>query len=397
MHIPAFICDAVRTPFGQQGGVLSSMPVAELGAIPLMALMVRNPQIDWEQLSDVLYGCTHPHAASRQSLARASSLLAGLPASVPGLIVNRLAGSGLEAVGHAARSIKSGESAMMIAGGLESASQLPNEPINPATAAAFMQEKAVAEGSIMNKEAAQALSYISTLETIEKLVGELDIERRSQDRFAYASHRKAYAAQQNGNFLNEITPVTHAQKEGNPIIVTEDEIARRVSQTELSGMEPLLANGTITPGNSANAGDGACALLIACEKAAYKYSLMPKARILGMAVAGVPDKSGIAASIAVRKLLVQTGLSIEEVAIIELHEAFAAQSIAFMRDWGMQDDDPRINPNGGTIAFGDPAGATGARLITMAVYHLHRIKERYALCVMSVEAGQGIALMLERV
>jgi acetyl-CoA acetyltransferase family protein len=401
MHIPAYICDAVRTPFAYEGGVLSSLRPEELGAIPLMALMVRNPHIDWEQLTDVLYGCAYPSIREGGSSARLSNVLADVPAAVPGALINRFSGSGIDAVGSAARFIKSGEASMIVAGGLDSMSQANRLNSGRQTG----DNVASASGGnfdaigLENMLAQMEYGSLAMAESVERLAKEFNIERRSQDRFAYASHRKAYAAQQNGYFDAEITPVTIAQKNGDPAIVTQDGFPSKVSSAALAGMEPVsLDGGTITQGNSAPAGDGACALLLACENAAHKYSLMPKARVLGMTVVSVsPDAMGIAAAVAGRKVLVQTGLAMDEVGVIELNEAYAAQAIAVLRDWGLQDDDPRVNPNGGALALGHPLGATGARLVLTAMHQLHRAKERYALCATCAGAGQGIALIIERV
>jgi acetyl-CoA acetyltransferase family protein len=400
MHIPAYICDAIRTPFAYQGEGLSSLRPEELGAVPLMALTIRNPHIDWEQLSDVLYGCSYPSIRESGSSARISNLLADLPAAVPCALINRLSGSGMDAVGSAARFIKSGEAAMMVAGGLESMSHANGLDVarsvgEGAGALTKSPDSARLDTMLVQME----YGSIAMAESVERLVREFGIERRAQDRFAYASHRKAYAAQQNGYFDAEITPVTLAQKNSDPVIVTRDGFPSRVSSTALAGMEALFPEGgTVTKGNSAPAGDGACALLLASEAAAHKYSLMPKARILGMAVASVPlDAMAIAAAVAGRKVLVQTGLSMDEISVIELNEVYAAQAIAVLRDWGLQDDDPRVNPNGGALALGHPLSATGARLVMTAMHQLHRAKERYALCAMCAGAGQGIALIIERV
>ncbi len=400
MHIPAYICDAARTPFAYLGGVLSSLRPEELGALPLVALTVRNPHIDWEQLSDVLYGCAYPSIRESGSAARISNLLAGLPAAVPGGLINRLAGSGMDAIGTAARFIKSNEASMIVAGGLDSMSR-----VNGLHSA--QQFTGSPDALHRNSDSVRLQSMLvqveygsaAMTESVERLAREFNIERRSQDRFAYASHRKAYAAQQNGYFDAEITPVTIAQKNGDPVIVTQDGFPSRVSSAALADMEALFPeDGTITRGNTAPAGDGACALLLACETAAHKYSLMPKARVLGMAVVSVPlDAMAIAAAVAGRKVLVQTGLAMEEMGVIELNEDYAAQAIAVLRDWGLQDDDPRVNPNGGALTLGHPLGASGARLVMTAMHQLHRVKERYALCAMCAGAGQGIAMIIERV
>lgn len=412
MHIPAYICDAVRTPFGAYQGLLSRLRGDELAALPLMALMVRNPHIDWEQLSDVIYGCAAQEGEAGHNLARVASMLAGLPPAVPGASINRLCGSGLDAAGSAARAIKSGEAEIMIAGGAESMSRSRQLGMlsdlgssgagSTAAAASGMPNLTDADlatpvfsSQLMQTRYAAAVSGLSA----EKLAREFEIDRRMQDRYAYASLRKAYAAQQNAYFDAEIVPVTITGKDGDPLVVTKDECIYRPSNATLAGLDALAeADGTVTAGNSAGAGDGACALLLACEKMAYKFSLLPKARVLGMAVAGVPPElMGIGAAIAARKLLVQSKLSMDEMDVIELDESSAAQAVAVLRDWGLTDDDRRVNPNGGAIAFGHPMGATGARLVSTALYQLHRAKGRYGLCAMGVGAGQGIALLIERV
>jgi acetyl-CoA C-acetyltransferase len=395
MHIPAYICDAVRTPFAYQGNALAVIQPEELGAIPLMALMARNPHIDWEQVGDVLYGCSYPSLRESGSSARVSNLLAGLPAAVPGALINRLSGSGMDAVGSAARFIKSGEVSMIIAGGLDSMSHVGGFSVQHPGSTAKNSDSMRLDSLLVQME----YGSLAMAQSVEQLVKEFSIERRAQDRFAYASHRKAYAAQQNAYFDAEITAVTVAQKNGDPLIVTRDGFPSRVSSAALAGMEALNPEGgTITEGNSARAADGACAMLLACETAAHKYSLMPKARVLGMAVVSVPlDAMGIAAGVAGRRILVQTGLAMDEIGVIELNEAYAAQAIAVLRDWGLQDDDPRVNPNGGALALGHSPGATGARMVLTAMHQLHRAKERYALCAMCAGAGQGVALIIERV
>ncbi|MGV3742636.1 MAG: acetyl-CoA C-acyltransferase [Burkholderiaceae bacterium] len=400
MHIPVYICDAVRTPFAYCGEALSALRPEELAAVPLMALMVRNPHIDWEQLNDVLFGCAYPSIRESGSASRASNALADLPPSVPGMLINRLYGSGMDAVGSAARFIKSGEVAMMVASGVDSLSHakgLLSSLQEDGTASPASKNSGF--GRLENMLVQLEYGGLAMTESVERLAREFNIERRSQDRYAYASHRKAYAAQQNGYFDEEITPVTIAQKNGDPSILTQDGFPSRVSSAALAGMEALIPEeGTVTKGNSAPAGDGACALLLANENTAHKYSLMPKARVLGMAVVSVPlDAMAIAAAAAGRKVLVQTGLAMDEISVIELNEAYAAQAIAVLRDWGLQDDDPRVNPNGGALTFGQPPGATGARMVLTAMHQLHRAKERYALCAMCAGAGQGIALIIERV
>jgi acetyl-CoA acetyltransferase family protein len=396
MHIPAYICDAIRTPFAYQDEALATLRPEELGAIPLMALMVRNPHIDWEQLADVVYGCAYPSLRESGSSARVSNLLADLPAAVPGALLNRLSGSGMDAIGSAARFIKSGEASMIIAGGMDSMSHAHGAKLVQQAGQAMENfDSTRLETMLVQME----YGSLAMAQSVERLVKEFNIERRSQDRFAYSSHRKAYAAQQNAYFDAEITPITIAQKNGDPVIVTRDGFPSRVSSAALAGMEVLHPEGgTITRGNTAPPADGACTLLLACETAAHKYSLMPKARVLGMAVVSVPlDAMGIAAAVAGRRILVQTGLAMDEIGVIELNEAYAAQAIAVLRDWGLQEDDPRVNPNGGALTLGHSLGATGARMVLTAMHQLHRAKERYALCAMCAGAGQGIALIIERV
>jgi 3-oxoadipyl-CoA thiolase len=401
MLTPAYICDAIRTPFGRYGGMLSSIRTDDLGAIPLMALMVRNPHADWEQVTDVLYGCANQAGEDNRNVARMASLLAGLPVGVPGATINRLCGSGLDAVGSAARAIKSGEAALMIAGGVESMSRAPFVLGKAETA--FARNVQMYDTTIgwrfVNKLMQAQHGTDSMPETAENVARDFGIDRLSQDRFALASQMKTIAAQENGYFDAEITPVTIAQKNHDPIIITQDEHPRHTSLDALAALEPIVAaDGTVTTGNASGINDGACALLLACEKYAHKYNLVPKARVVGMATAGVPPRvMGMGPAPAARRVLVQTGLTMKQIEVIELNEAFAAQSVAVLRDWGLQDDDPRVNPNGGAIALGHPLGASGARLVTTAINQLHRIKGRYALCTMCIGVGQGIAMIIERV
>lgn len=401
MITSAYICDAIRTPFGRYGGILSSIRADDLGAVPLVALMVRNPNVDWEQVSDVIYGCANQAGEDNRNVARMAGLLAGLPVGVSGATINRLCGSGLDAIGSAARAIRSGEATMMIAGGVESMSRAPYVVGKAETA--FARNMEMIDTTIgwrfVNKLMEAQHGIDSMPETAENVAREFGIDRQSQDRFALASQAKALAAQNNGFFDAEITPVAISQRKGDPLIATRDEHPRTTSIEALARLAPIVApDGTVTAGNSSGINDGACALLLACEKSAHKYTLMPKARVLGMATAGVPPRiMGIGPGPAARKVLVQTGLTMEQMDVIELNEAFAAQSIAVLRDWGLQDDDPRVNPNGGAIALGHPLGASGARLVTTAINQLHRIKGRYALCTMCIGVGQGIALVIERV
>jgi 3-oxoadipyl-CoA thiolase len=401
MLTPAYICDAIRTPFGRYGGKLSSIRTDDLAAVPLTALMVRNPHADWEQVTDVLYGCANQAGEDNRNVARMASLLAGLPVGIPGATINRLCGSGLDAVGSAARAIKSGEATLMIAGGVESMSRAPFVLGKAETAfARNVQMYDTTTGwRFVNKLMQAQHGTDSMPETAENVARDFGIDRLSQDRFALASQMKTIAAQENGYFDAEITPVTIAQKNQDPIIITQDEHPRHTSLDALAALKPIVAaDGTVTAGNASGINDGACALLLACEKHAHKYNLVPKARVVGMATAGVPPRvMGMGPAPAARKVLVQTGLTMKQIEVIELNEAFAAQSIAVLRDWGLQDDDPRVNPNGGAIALGHPLGASGARLVTTAINQLHRIKGRYALCTMCIGVGQGIAMIIERV
>ena len=401
MIIPAFICDAIRTPFGRYGGMLSSLRADDLAAIPLAALMVRNPDVDWEQLSDVLLGCANQAGEDNRNVARMAVLLAGLPVGVPGATINRLCGSGMDAVGSAARAIRAGEATMMIAGGVESMSRAPL--VMPKGESAFSRHAEIHDTTLgwrfVNRLLQAEYGTESMPQTAENVAREFGIDRNAQDRFALASQNKAAKAQKEGWFDEEITPVTVAQKKGEPLILTTDEHPRATSLDVLAALPPIVAaDGTVTAGNASGVNDGACALLLACEKSAYKYGLKPRARVLGMACAGVPPRvMGMGPAPAARKVLVQTGLTMDQMDVIELNEAFAAQALAVLRDWGLQDDDPRVNRNGGAIALGHPLGASGARLVATAVGQLHATRGRFALCTMCIGVGQGIAVVLERV
>ncbi len=397
----AFICDAIRTPIGRYGGALSSVRTDDLGAIPLKALMARNPQVDWAAITDVLYGNTNQAGEDNRNVARMALLLAGLPKEVPGATINRLCGSGLDAVGTAARAIKSGEAQMMIAGGVESMSRAPF--VMPKADSAFSRANAVYDTTIgwrfVNKLMKELHGTDSMPETAENVAVEYKIEREAQDRMALASQLKAVAAQKSGYFDAEITPVTIAQKKGDPVIVSKDEHPRDTSLESLGKLKGVVRpDGSVTAGNASGVNDGSCALLIASEEAARKNGLTPKARIVGMATAGLaPRIMGMGPAPATRRVLQLTGLTLAQMDVIELNEAFAAQGLAVLRDLGLQDDDPRVNPNGGAIALGHPLGASGARLATTAVNQLTRTRGRYALCTMCIGVGQGIALILERV
>ncbi len=397
----AFICDAQRTPFGRYGGALSSVRADDLAALPIQALVRRNPKVDWEALADVIYGCANQAGEDNRNVARMAALLAGLPVGVPGGTVNRLCGSGLDALGTAARAIKSGEAQLMIAGGVESMSRAPF--VMPKAESAFSRSNAVYDTTIgwrfVNKLMKERYGVDSMPETAENVATDFKIERAAQDRMALASQLKAVAAQKAGVFDAEIVPVSIAQKKGDPIVVKADEHPRETSLEALAKLKGVVRpDGTVTAGNASGVNDGACALLVASEAAAAKHGLTPRARIVGMATAGVaPRIMGIGPAPATRKVLELTGLSLAQLDVIELNEAFAAQGLAVLRDLGLADDDARVNPNGGAIALGHPLGASGARLATTAVNQLHRIGGRYALCTMCIGVGQGIAVVLERV
>jgi 3-oxoadipyl-CoA thiolase len=396
----AFICDAIRTPFGRYGGALSSVRTDDLAAISLRALMARNTAVDWAAVTDVLMGCANQAGEDNRNVARMATLLAGLPIDLPGATINRLCGSGLDAVGTAARAIKSGEAHMMIAGGVESMSRAPF--VMPKADTAFSRANAVYDTTIgwrfINKLMKEQYGVDSMPETAENVAEQFKIERTAQDAMALASQLKAVAAQKSGFFNAEITPVSIAQKKGDPLIVTQDEHPRETSMESLAKLKGVVKpDGTVTAGNASGINDGSCALLLASEAAAVKNGLSPKARVVGMATAGVaPRIMGFGPAPATRKVLTLTGLSLAQMDVIELNEAFAAQGLAVMRDLGLQDNDPRVNPNGGAIALGHPLGASGARLVTTACNQLHRTNGRYALITMCIGVGQGIAMIIEK-
>ena len=397
----AFICDAIRPPFGRYGGVLSSVRTDDLGAIPIAALMARNPQVDWAALTDVIYGCVNQAGEDNRNVGRMASLLAGLPPEVPASTVNRLCGSGLDALGSAARAIKSGEASLMIAGGVESMSRAPFVMGKAETA--FSRSAEIFDTTIgwrfINKLMKQKYGTHSMPETAENVADEFKVNRQDQDAMALASQLKAVAAQKAGYFDAEITPVTIPQRKGDALVVSKDEHPRETSLEALAKLKPIVREGgTITAGNASGVNDGACALLLANEAAIKQQGLTPRARVVGMATAGVaPRIMGIGPAPATEKVLALTGLRIEQMDVIELNEAFAAQGLAVLRLLGVRDDDPRVNPNGGAIALGHPLGASGARLATTAINQLHRSGGRYALCTMCIGVGQGIAVILERV
>jgi 3-oxoadipyl-CoA thiolase len=401
MTTQAFICDAIRTPFGRYGGALSSVRADDLGAIPLRALMQRNPGVDWLAVTDILYGCVNQAGEDNRNVARMASLLAGLPFEVPGSTINRLCGSGLDALGTAARAIKSGEAHMMIAGGVESMSRAPY--VMGKADSAFSRSTQMFDTTIgwrfVNKLMKEKYGVDSMPETAENVATDYKIDRASQDKMALASQMKAVAAQKAGYFDAEICAVTIPQKKGDAVVVSQDEHPRATTMDALTKLKPIVKpDGTVTAGNASGVNDGACAILLASEAEAKKHGLTPKARVVGMATAGVaPRIMGIGPAPATQKVLALTGLTIEQMDVIELNEAFAAQGLAVLRMLGLQDDDPRVNPNGGAIALGHPLGASGARLATTAVNQLHKTQGRYALCTMCIGVGQGIAVILERV
>jgi acetyl-CoA C-acetyltransferase len=396
----AYICDAVRTPFGRYGGALSGVRADDLGAIPLAALMARNPKLDWQAVSDVIFGCANQAGEDNRNVARMSALLAGLPLEVPGSTVNRLCGSGLDALGTAARAIRSGDADLMIAGGVESMSRAPF--VMPKAESAFSRANRVEDTTIgwrfVNRLMKERFGVDSMPETAENVATEFKIEREAQDRMALASQQRALAAQKRGFFDAEIAPVSIPQKKGEAIVVARDEHPRDTSLETLSRLKGVVRpDGTVTAGNASGVNDGACALLLASEAAAVKHGMTPRARVVGMATAGVPPRiMGMGPAPATRKVLELTGLTLAQLDVIELNEAFAAQGLAVLRDLGLRDDDPRVNPNGGAIALGHPLGASGARLATTAVNQLHATGGRYALLTMCIGVGQGIAVVLER-
>ncbi len=397
----AFICDAIRTPFGRYGGSLSSIRTDDLGAIPLKALMARNPGVDWQAVTDVIFGCANQAGEDNRNVAHMASLLAGLPLEVPGSTVNRLCGSGLDAVGTAARAIKAGEATLMIAGGVESMSRAPF--VMPKAESAFSRNNAVYDTTIgwrfVNKLMKEKYGVDPMPETAENVATDYKVEREAQDRMALNSQLRAVAAQKAGHLAREITPVTIAQKKGDPIFVSQDEHPRETSLEALAKLKGVVRpDGTVTAGNASGVNDGACALLLADEATAAKNGLTPRARVVGMATTGVaPRVMGIGPAPATEKVLALTGLSLAQLDVIELNEAFAAQGLAVLRLLGLQDDDERVNAWGGAIALGHPLGASGARLATTAVNRLHATGGRYALCTMCIGVGQGIALVLEKV
>jgi len=398
----AFLCDGIRTPVGRYGGALSSVRTDDLGAIPLKTLKERNSGVDWEEVDDVILGCANQAGEDNRNVARMASLLSGLPLNVPGSTVNRLCGSGLDAVGIASRAIKSGDQQLVIAGGVESMSRAPF--VMGKACAAFSRNAEIFDTTIgwrfVNKLLQKQYGIDSMPETAENLAKEFNISRKDQDVFAWHSQQKAGQAQESGRLATEIVPVSIAQRKGDPLLVEQDEHPRPETKLEKLGKlsTPFRENGCITAGNASGVNDGAAALIVASEKMAIKQNLTPVARIVGMATAGVePRIMGYGPVPATQKLLSLTGISLGEIGVIELNEAFAAQAIAVMRALKMSDDDGRVNPNGGAIALGHPLGMSGARLALTAMRELQLSKERFALCTMCIGVGQGISMLIERV
>ncbi|MAZ03965.1 MAG: 3-oxoadipyl-CoA thiolase [Sneathiella sp.] len=397
----AYICDAVRTPIGRYAGSLSAVRTDDLGAIPIKALMERNPSVNWEKVDDVIYGNANQAGEDNRNVARMSALLAGLPESVGGATINRLCGSGMDATASIARQIMTGEANLGISGGVESMSRAPfvmGKATEPFSRSAEIFDTTIG-WRFVNKKMKDQYGIDSMPETAENVAEDYQVRREDQDLFALRSQEKAAAAQANGSFNDEIIPVTIPQRKGDPIIVDKDEHPRATTIEKLAALKaPFRAGGSVTAGNASGVNDGACAILLASDDAIEEYGLTAKARILGAATAGVPPRiMGIGPAPASQKLLSRLGLTMDDMDVIELNEAFAAQGLAVMRELGLKDDDPRVNPLGGAIALGHPLGMSGARLLTTAMYQLHRTGGRYALCTMCIGVGQGIATVIERV
>jgi acetyl-CoA acyltransferase len=397
----AFICDAIRTPIGRYGGALKDIRADDLGALPLRELMRRNAGVDWSAVDDVIYGCANQAGEDNRNVARMSALLAGLPESVPGSTVNRLCGSGMDAVGSAARAIRSGDCSLMIAGGVESMTRAPF--VMGKADSAFSRHAAIYDTTIgwrfVNPLMKKLYGTDSMPETAENVAEDYGVSRADQDLFAFNSQTKAARAQKDGILAQEIVAVQLAQKKGDPILFEHDEHPRLSELATLAKLKGVVRpDGSVTAANASGINDGACALLLASAAAAERHGLTPRARVVGMATAGVaPRVMGIGPAPASQKLLAHLGMTIDQMDVIELNEAFASQGLAVMRMLGLRDDDPRVNPNGGAIALGHPLGMSGARLVTTAMYQLHRTGGRYALCTMCIGVGQGIALVIERV
>ncbi|TCK43952.1 acetyl-CoA C-acetyltransferase [Paraburkholderia sp. BL8N3] len=397
----AFLCDAIRTPIGRYAGSLSAVRADDLGAVPLRALMERNKDVDWSAVEEVIFGCANQAGEDNRNVARMSALLAGLPDGVPGTTVNRLCGSGMDAIGIAARAIKSGEASFLIAGGVESMSRAPF--VQGKATSAFSRQADIYDTTIgwrfVNPLMKKLHGIDSMPETAENVADDYKVSRADQDAFAVRSQQKAARAQQDGTLAQEIVAVTIAQKKGDPVVVSKDEHPRETSVEALAKLKGVVRpDGSVTAGNASGVNDGAAALLIADEDSAKRFGLVPRARILGLATAGVPPRvMGIGPAPATQKLLKRLNMTIDQFDVIELNEAFASQGLAVLRMLGIADDDPRVNPNGGAIALGHPLGMSGARLVTTASYQLQRTGGRFALCTMCIGVGQGIAIAIERV
>jgi len=397
----AFICDAIRTPFGRYGGALAGVRADDLGAVPIKALMQRNQSVDWGALDDVIYGCANQAGEDNRNVARMALLLAGVPQEVPGSTVNRLCGSSMDAIGVAARAIKSGETSLMIAGGVESMSRAPFVMGKADTA--FSRSAKIEDTTIgwrfINPLMKAKYGVDSMPETAENVAVDFKIARADQDAFALRSQQRAAAAIETGRLAEEIVPVTIPQKKGDPVVVAKDEHPRATTMEALAKLKGVVKpEGTVTAGNASGVNDGACAVLLASEAAVRKHGLTPKGRVVAAAVAGVaPRIMGFGPAPAMRKVLDKAGLKLSDIQVIELNEAFASQALAVLRDHKIPDDAAHVNPNGGAIALGHPLGASGARLVTTALYQLRRTGGRYALCTMCIGVGQGIAMIIERV
>ena len=398
----AFICDAIRTPIGRYAGSLSTVRADDLGAIPLRALIERNPSVDWQKIDDIYYGCANQAGEDNRNIARMSGLLSGLPVQVPGSTINRLCGSGMDAIGIASRGIKAAELQLAIAGGVESMSRAPF--VTGKAESAFSRSTQSFDTTMgwrfVNRLMEQQYGIDSMPETAENVAEQCAISRSDQDIFALESQRRASAAQDSGIFAEEIVPVTVTRRKQADLLVDRDEHIR--ADTNLASLAklatPFREQGRVTAGNASGINDGACALLIASEQAAAIHGLTPKARVVAMATIGLePRIMGLGPAPATRKVLALAGLTLEQMDVIEINEAFASQSLAVIRDLGLADNDPRVNPNGGAIALGHPLGMSGARLVTTATYQLQRTAGRYGLCTMCIGVGQGIAIIIERV
>ena len=397
----AYICDAVRTAFGRYGGVLAGVRTDDLAAVPIHALIERNKGVDWATVDDVIYGCANQAGEDNRNVARMSALLAGLPVDVPGATVNRLCGSSMDAIAGAARTIKCGEASLLIAGGVESMSRAPF--VMAKAESAFSRAAKIEDTTIgwrfVNPLMKGKYGIDSMPEIAENVAADFKVSRADQDAFAWRSQQRAAAAIAAGRLAEEIVPVTIPQKKGDPLVVVRDEHPRETTLEALSKLKGVVRpDGTVTPGNASGVNDGACALLIASEEAVKRHDLKPRARVVAAAVAGVaPRIMGFGPAPAMRKVLARAALKITDIDVIELNEAFASQALAVLRDHGVADDAPHVNPNGGAIAIGHPLGASGARLVTTATYQLQRTRGRYALCTMCIGVGQGIATIIERV